>query len=62
MAKPLQKGERVQRYCLPRLVAKGLEKKAVCDYLILHPNEGHRRQAYMMIDADIVAVRPFSIY
>jgi len=38
------------------------EKQAIIDYYIDHPLEGYRRLTYMMIDADIVAVSPSSVY
>jgi len=39
-----------------------LEKQAIIDYYLDHPLEGYRRLTYMMIDADIVAVSPSSVY
>ena len=38
------------------------EKQAIIDYYLDHPLEGYRRLTYMMIDADIVAVSPSSVY
>ncbi len=38
------------------------EKQAIIDYYIDHPLEGYRRLTYMMMDADIVAVSPSSVY
>jgi len=38
------------------------EKQAVLEYHWDHPLEGYRRLTYMMIDADIVAVSPSSVY
>ena len=38
------------------------EKDAVIAYHYEHPLEGYRRLTYMMIDADIVAVSPSSVY
>lgn len=43
-------------YLLPR------ERQAIIDYRLQHLDEGYRRLAYMMLDADIVAVSPSSIY
>lgn len=40
----------------------GWEKQAILDYYQEHPNEGYRRLAYMMLDADVVAVSPSSVY
>ena len=38
------------------------EKQAIVDYYKDHPLEGYRRLCYMMMDDDIVAVRPTSVY
>ena len=38
------------------------EKAAILDYHREHPEEGYRRLAYMMLDADVVAVSPSSVY
>jgi putative transposase len=38
------------------------EKQAIIDYYYAHPLEGYRRLCYMMMDADIVAVSPSSVY
>jgi len=38
------------------------EKKAILDYQALYPQEGYRRLTYMMIDADMVAVSPSSVF
>jgi len=38
------------------------EKNAILDYQVLYPLEGYRRLTYMMIDANIVAVSPSSVY
>jgi putative transposase len=38
------------------------EKKAILDYHAEHPLEGYRRLAFMMLDADVVAVSPSSVY
>ena len=38
------------------------EKKAVLDFQELYPLEGYRRLTYMMIDADVVAVSPSSVF
>ena len=38
------------------------EKMAIIDYHLENPLEGYRRLSYMMIDADIVAVSPSSVY
>ena len=38
------------------------ERAAILDYYCLHPQEGYRRLTYMMIDQNIVAVSPSSVY
>jgi putative transposase len=38
------------------------EKAAIIAFHDLHPLDGYRRLAYMMIDADIVAASPSSVY
>jgi transposase InsO family protein len=39
-----------------------LEKVAILDFDAQHPLEGYRRLAFMMLDADVVAVSPSSVY
>jgi transposase InsO family protein len=38
------------------------EKAAILDYERQHPREGYRNLAFMMLDADVVAVSPTSVY
>ncbi len=38
------------------------EKAAILAYQIDHPAEGYRRLAYMMLDEEVVAVSPSSVY
>ena len=38
------------------------EKAAILAYQREHPEEGYRRLAYMMLDADVVTASPSSIY
>ena len=38
------------------------EKEAILDFHAGHPSEGYRRLAFMMLDADVVAVSPSSVY
>jgi putative transposase len=38
------------------------ERQTILDYYALHPREGYRRLALMMLDADLVAVSPSSVY
>ena len=41
---------------------KDVEKKAILHYQELYPQEGYRRLTYMMMDADIAAVSPSSVF
>lgn len=38
------------------------EKQAIIDFYQAHPDDGYRRVTYMMMDADLVAVSPSSVY
>jgi putative transposase len=38
------------------------EKKAILDFHEQHPLEGYRQLTFMMLDADVVAVSPSSVY
>jgi putative transposase len=38
------------------------EKRAILDFSERHPLEGYRRLTFMMLDADVVAVSPASVY
>ena len=38
------------------------ERRAICDYQARFPLEGYRRLAFMMLDDDVVAVSPTSVY
>jgi len=38
------------------------ERQAIVNYYREHPGEGYRRLTYMMLDADVVAVSPSSVY
>ena len=38
------------------------EKQAILDFQELYPLEGYRRLSYMMIDCDVVAVSPSSVF
>lgn len=38
------------------------EKSRICDFARLNPFEGYRRLAFMMLDADVVACSPASVY
>jgi transposase InsO family protein len=41
---------------------EGWEKKAIVVFYGRHPLDGYRRLAFMMLDADVVAVSPSSVY
>lgn len=38
------------------------EKEAIRTYYVEHPDEGYRRLSYMMLDENVVAVSPSSVY
>jgi putative transposase len=38
------------------------EKQAIIDYYLEHPDEGYRRLTFMMLDADVVAAAPTSVW
>jgi transposase InsO family protein len=38
------------------------EKQAIQEFFLEHPDEGYRRLAFMMLDADIVVVSPSSVF
>jgi putative transposase len=38
------------------------EKQAILDFHRRHPDDGYRRLTYMMLDADVVAVSPATVY
>ena len=38
------------------------EKEAIVEFFLTHPDEGYRRLAFMMLDQDVVAVSPSSVY
>ena len=38
------------------------EKQAIIQFFLTHPDEGYRRLAFMMLDQDVVAVSPSSVY
>lgn len=54
---------RVPQVLLPRTSwLLSWEKQAIIDYYRLHPEEGYRRLSFMMLDEDVVAVSPSSVY
>jgi transposase InsO family protein len=38
------------------------EKEVIVSYYLAHPDDGYRRVTYMMMDADVVAASPSSVY
>lgn len=38
------------------------ERKAIIDFHLAHPDEGYRRLTFMMLDADVAAVGPTSVW
>jgi len=38
------------------------ERRAILDFNLEHPDEGYRRLSFMMLDADVVAASPSSVY
>ncbi len=38
------------------------ERQAIINFYLEHPLEGYRRLSFMMLDRDILAVRPSSVY
>jgi putative transposase len=49
--------------CIPRdHWLEPQEKQAILDFHDLHPLEGYRRLTFMMLDADVVACSPASVY
>jgi len=38
------------------------EKEAIIEFHLKNPLEGYRRQTFMMLDADVVAVSPASVW
>jgi transposase InsO family protein len=41
---------------------EGWEKQAILDFHALYPLEGYQRLAFIMLDTDVVAVSPSSVY
>lgn len=38
------------------------ERQAIVDFARTHPRDGYRRLTFMMLDRDVVAVSPSSVY
>ena len=62
LAPTLRLGQRAQRLGAPRFWLEEWEKQAILDFYREHPLEGYRRLTFMMLDADIVAVSPSSVW
>jgi hypothetical protein len=62
LAGTLREGKRAQRLGAPRLWLEDWEKQAIIGFHLKNPLEGYRRLAFMMLDADIVAVSPTSVW
>ena len=63
LAPALRLSQRAQRLGSPRFLAgKSGRKQAILDFYRQHPLEGYRRLTFMMLDADIVAVSPSSVW
>ncbi len=58
----LRQRQRTQRLDSPRLLAGGVGEAAIIDFHLKNPLEGYRRLTFMMLDADIVAVSPSSVW
>jgi putative transposase len=61
LAGTLRKGERAQRLGSPRFL-EDWEKQAIIGFHLKNPLEGYRRLTFMMLDADIMAVSPTSVW
>lgn len=49
--------------CIPRdFWLEPWERQAIIDYFHKHPTEGYRRLAFMMLDDDVVAVSPTTVW
>ena len=58
----LRQGQRAQRLGSPGFLAGGLGEAGDHDFHLKNPLEGYRRLTFMMLDADIVAVSPASVW
>ena len=52
----------LMHHCPRHPGSKTGEKQAIITYALAHPDQGYRRLAYQMIDEDVVAVSPSSVY
>ena len=55
-------GERAQRLGSPGFLARGVGETGNHRFHLKNPLEGYRRLSFMMLDADIVAVSPSSVW
>ena len=62
LAISLRKGERTQSPHPRNHWLEAWEKEAIVDYFHRYPLEGYRRLCFMMLDEDVVAVSPSSVY
>ncbi len=62
LARTLRPRQRAQRLGSPGLLAEDWEKQAIINFHLKNPLEGYRRLTFMMLDADIVAVSPSSVW
>ena len=62
MAEALRQGQRAQRLVPRDCWLEDWEKQAILDFHAEYPLEGYRRLTFMMLDADVVAVSPSSVY
>ena len=62
LARALRQRQRAQGLGAARSLAHPAEREAILTYHHDHRDEGYRRLAYMMRDADLVAARPATTY
>lgn len=62
VASALRQGQRAQRQGAARHWLEPWEREAIIDYHDLHPLEGYRRLAFMMLDDDTIAASPATVY
>lgn len=58
----LRQSQRAPRQIAVWLVASGLGEQTIVDHYDRHPLEGYCRLAFMMLDDDVVATSPASVY
>ena len=46
----------------PRFWIEDWEREAIVSFFLSHPDQGYRRVAYMLMDEDVVAVSPSTVY